>query len=203
MSKRRQQLRQQINESLTEPILALEHEIAEALAADGEFHAEIDDADLALILRKIIYRLVDEQKVGSVSVPIVHNISQIDARINGSAAVIACEVHVHEPIIAFIRLKYALENDPNSRGTRLRLKDNRLEVREITRPLDVAAKLALKMLRVEHIIRQELSDPNGLIKRMLYQPLEEYGYTGAVHDVELAFNGDRSLRVFITGEKAD
>ncbi|MFN8448118.1 MAG: hypothetical protein U0521_05905 [Anaerolineae bacterium] len=202
MSRRRQQLRQQINESLSEPILGIEHRIADSLAAEGEFHSEIDDDELGLILRKVIYRIVDEQKVANVSVPILHNITQMDARIHASGALVECEVHVHEPIIAFIRLKYALENDPASCGTRLRLKDDRLEVREITRPLDVGAKLALKMLRIENIVRHELSDPNGLIKRMLYQPLEQYGYTGVVHDVELEFNGTNSLRVYITGEKA-
>lgn len=202
MSKRRQQLRRQINESLTEPILSIEHEIADSLSTRGEFHSDIDSLELGLILRKVIYRIVDEQKVAHVSVPILHNITQMDARIDTSEARVECEVHVHEPIIAFIRLKYALENDPRSCGTRLRLKNDRLEVREITRPLDVGAKLALKMLRIEHIVRQELSDPNGLIKRMLYQPLEQYGYTGAVHEVELEFNGLDSLRVYISGEKA-
>ena len=98
-------------------------------------------------MRKIVYRLVDEQKVANVNVPIVHNISQMDVRITGSEAQVACEIHIHEPIIAFIRLKYTLENDPRSCGTRLRLKSNRVEVREITRPLDVGAKLALKMMR--------------------------------------------------------
>jgi hypothetical protein len=39
MSKRRQQLREQINEALTEPILDIEHEIAASLSAEGEFHA--------------------------------------------------------------------------------------------------------------------------------------------------------------------
>jgi hypothetical protein len=149
----------------------------------------------------VIYRIVDEQKVAHVSVPTLHNITQMDARIKGNGAQVECEVHVHEPIIAFIRMKYELENDPRSCGTRLRLKGDRLEVREITRPLDIGAKLALKMLRIEHIVRQELSDPNGLIKRMLYQPLEQYGYSGAVHDVELEFNGADVLRVYISGEK--
>jgi hypothetical protein len=202
MSKRKQQLRQQINDSLTEPILGIEHRIADSLCAEGEFHSEIDSTELSLILRKIIYRIVDEQRVASISVPILHNITQMDARIVGDGALVACEVHVHEPIIAFIRLKYALENDPRSCGTRLRLKANHLEVREITRPFDIGAKLALKMLRLEHIVRHELSDPNGLIKRMLPQPLEQYGYTGAVHEVELEFNGANTLRVLITGEKA-
>lgn len=203
MSKRKQQLRQQINDNLTEPILGIEHRIADSLCADGEFHSEIDSTELGFILRKIVYRIVDEQRVANISVPILHNITQMDAAIMEGGALVNCEVHVHEPIIAFIRLKYGLENDPRSCGTRLRLKDNRLEVREITRPFDVGAKLALKMLRLENVVRHELSDPNGLIKRMLPQPLEQYGYTGAVHNVELEFNGASTLRVFITGEKMD
>ncbi len=202
MSKHKQQLRQQINRSLTEPILGIEQRIADLLDADGEFHSDIDSAELSLVLRKIIYRLVDEQKVANVSVPIVHNITQMDARIVGGEAQVACEIHVHEPIVAFIRLKYTLENDPRSCGTRLRLKGNRIEIREITRPLDVGAKLALKMLRLEQIVRHELSDPNKLLKRMLPQPLEQLGFDGAVRDVELEFNGGDTLRVYITGQKA-
>ncbi len=203
MSRNREQLRQQINRSLTQPILGIEKRIADALDADGEFNSEVDSEELGLILRKIVYRIVDEQKVANLSVPIVHNITQMDSRIVGGEAQVACEVHVHEPIIAFIRLKYTLENDPRASGTRLRLKNNHVDVREITRPFDVGAKLALKMLRLERVILHELSDPNALIKRMLPEPLVQQGYMGAVSDVELSFNGSNTLHVYITGERTE
>ena len=62
-----------------------------------------------------------------------------------------------------------------------------------------SAGLALAQLGVLVALAPGL---NGLIKRMLYQPLEQYGYTGAVHEVELEFNGADALRVYISGEKA-
>lgn len=201
MSKNRQQLRQQISTSLSEPIAAFEQRIADALNDDGEFSANIDSAELGLILRKVVYNLVSEQRLANVEVPTLHNISLMDARIDHGEASITCEIHIHQPIIAFIRLKYSLENDPRSRGTRLRLKNNRVEVHESTRPLDMAAKVALKVMRVESVVRHELSDPNGLIQRMLPDALAQQGFTGVVQAVELEFNGDSSLRVYIAGTK--
>lgn len=199
MSKNRQ-LRAQINTSLTEPIAEFERSIAEALNDGDDFSAEIDSELLGHVLRKIIYNVVGEQKLANVEVPTVHNISQMDARIDHTEAKVECEIHIHQPIVAFIRLKYSLENDPRSCGTRLRLKNNKVEVHETTRPLDMAAKIALRVMRVESVVRHELSDPNGLIKRMLPDALSRYGFEGVVHDVELDFNGDGSLRVFITGD---
>jgi hypothetical protein len=199
MSKNRQ-LRAQINTSLTEPIASFERSIAESLNGGDDFGAEINSELLGHVLRKVIYNVVSEQKLANVEVPTVHNISMMDARISQGEAKVECEIHIHQPIIAFIRLKYALENDPRSCGTRLRLKNNKVEVHEHTRPLDMAAKVALRVMRVESVVRGELSDPNGLIKRMLPDALSRYGFDGVIHDVELEFNGDGSLRVFITGE---
>ena len=127
MSKRNQPLRQQI-EQIAAPTLSIEKRIADSLNAEGEFSADIDSAELGLILRKVIFVLVAEQKVASFEVPVVHNISAMTAQIDGTEARIACEVHVHQPIVAFIRFKYTLENDPPSCGTRLRLKNNKVEV---------------------------------------------------------------------------
>ena len=196
MPKQSKQLRQQISETIADPII--EKRIANSLNADGEFSANIDSGELGLILRKVVFMLVGQQKVANFDVPIVHNVTQMDAKIVGSEARIACEVHVHQPIIAFLRFKYTLENDPDSDGTQLRLKHNRIDVQEITRPFDFGAKLALKMMRVEHIAHLELSDPNGIIKRTLPPQLLAQGFAGALGDIDLEFNGDNTLRVYIT-----
>ncbi len=200
MGKQSKQVRQQINQHIAEPTSLIEQRIADALCDHGEFRASIDSGELALILRKVVYTLVGQQKVANVDLPIMHNITEMQVRINGGEAAVACEVHVHQPIIAFIRFKYTLENDPAARGKRLRLKNNRIEVREITRPLDMGAKLALKMLRVEHIARQELSDPGGIIMRTLPDQLELLGFDGRLCDIDLEFNGSGTLNVCITAE---
>src|SRR5664279_2751251 len=173
-----QDLRQQINASVTEPILYFEQKIADSLNAQGVFTANVDGDELGLILRKVIYNIVDEQKLGHVQVPVLHSVSQVDARIGQGEAAIFCEIRIHQPIVAFIRMKYTLENDPRFAHTRLRLK--KLHVQESTRPLDVAAKVALKVMRVESVIRHELSDPNGLIKRQLPVPLRHRGFDGVI-----------------------
>lgn len=195
------QLRQQISTSLTEPIAAFEKSIADCLNDGGDFSADIDSQILGFVLRKVVYNIVSEQRLANVEVPTVHNISQMEARIGQGEATVACEIHIHQPIVAFIRLKYTLENDPRSCGTRLRLKNNKIEVHETTRAFDVAAKVALKVMRVESVVRHELSDPNGLIKRMLPGALSLQGFDGVINDVELEFNGNNTLRVFITGDK--
>jgi hypothetical protein len=201
MSKQDKQLRQQIHQTIAEPTILIEQRIADALCEQGEFRARIDSSELALILRKVVHTLVGKQKVANFDVPIVHNVTEMNVRITGGEALVACEVHVHQPIIAFIRFKYTLENDPAALGKRLRLKHNRIEVQEITRPLDMGAKLALKMMRVEHIARQELSDPGGIIMRTLPDQLERLGFDGALCDIDLEFNGDGStLNVYITAE---
>ena len=200
MGKQSKQVRQQISQHIAEPTILVEQRIANALCDHGEFRASIDSGELALILRKVVYTLVGQQKVANVDLPIMHNVTEMQVRINSGEAAVACEVHVHQPIIAFIRFKYTLENDPVARGKRLRLKNNRIEVREITRPLDMGAKLALKMLRVEHIARQELSDPGGIIMRTLPDQLEPLGFDGRLCNIDLEFNGSGTLNVCITAE---
>jgi hypothetical protein len=110
------QLRAQINTSLTEPIATFEKSIADTLNVGEDFSVEIDSEMLGHVLRKVIYNVVSEQKLANVEVPTVHNISQMDARIGGGEAKVECEIHIHQPIVAFIRLRYTLENDPRSCG---------------------------------------------------------------------------------------
>jgi hypothetical protein len=200
MPKDSQQLRKQIAEQISAPIDEIERRIAVCLAEFGEFDDTLDAEDLALILRKVFYTLVGEQKVANLDVPIVHNVSEMSVAIVAREARIACTVHIHEPITAFIKFRYTLENHPHHPGTRLRLKNNKIEVNEVTRAFDVGAKVALKVLGVERIARHELSDPGGIIKRTLPAQLQHHGYAGTLVSVELQFTEDDRLAVVIVGK---
>lgn len=194
MPKANQQLRKQIAARISSPIDIIEKQIADCLADFGEYRDTMDAEELGLVLRKVFYTLVGEQKVGAFDVPIVHNVSEMDVIIANCEARVRCTVHIHEPITAFIKFRYTLENHPQQ-PNRLRLKNNKLEVEEITRAFDVGAKVALKVMGVEKIARHELSDPNGIIKRTLPAQLRRHGYTGDLTDVELEFTRDNRLSV--------
>ncbi len=198
MPKANQQLRKQIAAQISAPIDILEKRIADSLADFGEYRDTMDAEELGLVLRKVFYTLVGEQKVGHFDLPIVHNVSEMDVDIAGCEARVRCTVHIHQPITAFIKFRYTLENHP-LQPTRLRLKNSKLDVEEITRAFDVGAKVALKVMGVEKIARHELSDPNGIIKRTLPPQLYLHGYEGVLTDVDLEFTHDNRLSVVIYG----
>ena len=198
MPKANQQLRQQIAAQISAPIDIIEKRIADCLSDFGEYRDTMDAEELGLVLRKVFYTLVGEQKVGHFDVPITHNVSDMDVTIAGCEARVHCTVHIHQPITAFIKFHYTLENHPHQ-PTRLRLKNNKLEVEEITRAFDVGAKVALKVMGVEKIAKHELSDPNGIIKRTLPPQLRRHGYDGVLSDVDLEFTRDDRLSVVICG----
>lgn len=198
MPKAKQQLRKQIAAQISAPIDILEKRIADCLADFGEYRDTMDAEELGLVLRKVFYTLVGEQKVGHFDVPLVHNVSEMDVIIADCEARVGCTVHVHQPVTAFIKFRYTLENDPHQ-PSRLRLKNSKLDVEEITRAFDVGAKVALKVMGVEKIARHELSDPNGIIKRTLPPQLHRHGYDGILTDVELALTRDDRLSVVICG----
>lgn len=197
MTNQSQLLRKQIAANLSVPTHAVEKRIADCLLEDGEFHSALDSDMLGAVLRKVFYTLVAEQKVAQFELPIVHNVSEMNVAIVGREARIAATVHIHQPITAFIKFRYTLENDPQT-PKRLRLKNNKLEVEEVTRAFDVAAKVALKVLGVEKIARQELSNPNAIIARTLPPQLQTHGFTGKLSIVELEFTADDSLEVKLT-----
>lgn len=190
-----QVIRQQIVQSVAAPATNIENQIASSLIHYGEYCGQISSHDLGVILKKVLYTLVAEQKVAGFEVPLVHNVSQMDIKIADCEALIRSEVHVHAPVTAFIRFKYTLENVPGA--PRLRLKKNSLQVEEITKPFDFAAKVALRVMDVERIARHELSDPAAVILRTLPEQLLHYGYDGLVSVIDLQFLKDNSLSVFM------
>ncbi len=196
MSNHSQGLRKQIAAANAAPAEAVEKLIAESLTQDGEFHSILNGEMLGFVLRKVFYTLVAEQKVAQFEVPIVHNVSEMNVAIVGREARIAATVHIHQPIVAFIKFRYTLENDPKTPKL-LRLKNNKLDVEEVTRAFDVPAKVALKVMGVEKIARNELSNPNAIIARTLPPQLQPHGFAGKIERVELEFTADDSLEVLL------
>lgn len=196
MSNQSQGLRQQIAADNSTPAAAVEKHIADCLVQDGEFHSALDAEMLGGVLRKVFYTIVAEQKVAQFEVPILHNVSEMSVSIAGREAKVAATVHIHQPIIAFLKFRYTLENDPKT-PKRLRLKNNKLDVEEVTRAFDVPAKVALKVMGVEKIARQELSNPNAIIARTLPPQLLPHGFEGKLARVELEFTADNCLEVLL------
>jgi hypothetical protein len=191
MPSRKTELSQRIADRLSRPVAPIEQQIAESLTESGVFEAELSAEELAVIMRKLLYMLVAEQKVAGVEVPIVHNVSKMEIDIANSEAEIACEVHIHSPLVGFIQFSYTLENaDEDEDEGRLQLKDNALAVKEVTRPMDMAAKLALRIMNVRAIALRELSDLGALIRRTLPEQLQEHGFEGQIDEVLMILQDD-------------
>ncbi|MGQ9886933.1 MAG: hypothetical protein ACUVSX_00445 [Aggregatilineales bacterium] len=194
-------LRQQVKRVISDPVMPLEHKVARALIDTGEYLGTLTADELAVIMRKVLYTLVDEQKVAGLDVPLVHNVSRMDVSIAAGEAAVSCEVHIHAPIKAFITFNYVLENDHQSNNGRLRLKNNWLDVHEVTRPFDIGAKAALKVMGVRHIALQELNDLNGVIRRTLPPRLHQLGFKGELKDVALELQDNGTMVVYLTGRQ--
>lgn len=191
MPNQKDKLREQVAAHIEQETRSIEHRIADALRKRGSFAGELTATDLEPILSNVVFTLVDNQRFAGVDLPIVHNISRMQVSIQRQYADVMCEVHVHEPIAAFIQFQYSLENDPNRAG-KLRLKGGTIQVKETTRRLDIAAKAALRMLNVRAIALHELRDPNDVIRRTLPPQLAAHGLDMLLESIELAFvPGDR------------
>ncbi|MBI5668865.1 MAG: hypothetical protein HZC41_12735 [Chloroflexi bacterium] len=200
MARQKHHLRQQIAQTITEPVAPFEHKIAESLQKRGEFQGNLTSEQLSIILRKVLFTMVGEQKVAGFDVPIVHNVSAMKVDIRQCEAKVFAEIHVHSPIIAFIQFRYVLENDRRSGGKKLRLKDNCMDVKEVTRPLDLAAKAALAIMGVKQIALRELADPNAVIQRTLPPQLGRIGFQGRLAQVDLELLNDNTMWVYVAGD---
>lgn len=189
-------VRQQIEKSISDPTIPIEQKIAASLQELGEFQGRLTSDDLAVIMKNILYKLVEQQRIVGIEVPITHNVSEMRVKIARQEAHIVCEMHVHHPIIAFIRFTYTLQNDGKN-PKRLRLKNNALDVKEVTRPFDIGAKTALKILGVRGLALRELNDLNDVIRRTLPEQLEKQGFKGKLDGIMLEFLDDDTLSVYV------
>jgi hypothetical protein len=197
---KRQTLRQQAHDQIADAALLLEQKVARALIDGGEFVGVFTADELAVVMRKVLYTLVDDQKVAGVDVPLLHNVTRMDVDIAGGEAAVSCELHIHAPIKAFITFDYVLENDTCADSGRLRLKDNEVTVKEVTRPLDIAARTALKVMNVRHITMREMNDINGIIRRTLPAQLRQQGFEGELSTVELELRESDAMAIYLAAE---
>ncbi len=199
MKSRNASLRRQIDEHIALPVAPIEREIAAALVNCGEYRGRLTSDQLSVIMRKVLYTLIAEQRVAGMEVPIVHNVTQMAVDIVDGEAQVFCEVHIHRPIVAFIQFRYTLINDQRGGSKKLRLKDGLLDLKEITRPLDLGARAALAIMGVKHIALAELSDPNAVIQRTLPAQLGQLGFNGVLTRVELELT-DSAMQVYVAGK---
>lgn len=192
------ELRTQIEAVTNETTKPIEERIASALRVQSYFHDAISSTDLAAILRSVVYTMFARQRVAGLDVGLVHNIPNMGVHIRRKEALVNFLVHIHKPIIAFLKFEYVLENDPNSSGRRIRLKQRSLKVVEHTRRFDFKAKAALAAINVEGIARSELDDPGAIIMKTLPQQLARHGLAGALTNIQLQLE-DQSLWVKMKG----
>ncbi len=203
MAGQKDKLRQQITQKVSETAAPFEERIAESLTRCGEFRGGLSSDQLAVVMRKVLYTLVGEQKVAGIDLPIVHNVSAMEVKIAKAEASVFAEIHVHSPIVAFIQFRYTLENDRRSPAKKLRLKGSSLDVKEMTRPLDLGAKAALAIMGVKHIALKELSDPNQLIRRTLPPQLARLGFRGVIERVDLELLDNNTMWVYLADKPGE
>lgn len=196
-----EELRAQIEAAAAEeyPVDQIEERIANDLRYHGRFSAAINSDELVIVLRNLVYQVFAEQRVAGMDVSLVHNVPRMVVKIKNGRANVAFIVHIHKPIVAFIKFRYVLENDPRSGGQRLRLNHDSLEIEQNTRRFDLKAKAALTAINIEHLARKEMSDLNHIICRTLPPQLERRGIFGTLSTVHLNLVDDR-LQILLEGE---
>lgn len=196
-----EQLRSQIEAVQAEyfSTTQIEDKIAKALMNDGRFKEKIDSEELATILRNVVYAIFAEYKVGGREVSLLHNVPTMKVHINNSQADIGFIVHIHKPIVAFIKFQYTLINDPVSVFPNLRVKRGSLTISEHTRRFDIKAKAALAAINVKNLAIKEMADPAAVIIETLPAQLERLGARGELNTVQLTLK-DHYLAVCLEGE---
>lgn len=196
-----EQLRSQIEAVQAEHFSTtrIEDKIAKALMMHGRFKGKIDAAELTIIMRNVVYTIFAEHKIGGRRVGLLHNVPTMKVNINNSQAVIDFIVHIHKPIVAFIKFQYTLVNDLASLNPNLRVKRGSLTISEHTRRFDIKAKAALAAINLENLALNELADPAAVIIDTLPAQLESFGARGKLKTVELALK-DHYLEVCLEGE---
>ena len=195
-----EQLRAQIEAVSAEqfPSDEIDARIANALISDGRFESRLNGEELSIVLRKLVYTMFSKHTLVGQGVNLVHNVTTMRVAMSRSEAEVGFIVHVHKPIVAFLKFKYCLVNDPVSVNRRLRLKRNSLVVREHTRRFDIKAKAALAAINIEKIARQELSNPSRIIRATLPEQLEKQGL-GRFTRIDMALN-DHHLELCLEGD---
>lgn len=196
-----EQLRSQIEAARAEHFSTtqIEYRIAQALVMQGHFSDQIHADDLATIMRNVVYTIFADYKVGGHEVGLLHNVPTFKVHINNSQADLGCIVHIHKPIVAFLKFRYTLVNDPVSVNPNLRVKRGTLFISEHTRRFDIKAKAALAAINVKNLALKELANPAAVIIATLPTQLKRFGVRGNLKTVELNLK-DHYLEVCLEGE---
>lgn len=181
------------------PTTQIEDKIAKALTTNGQFEDNIDSDELATILRNVVYAIFAEYKIGGREVGLLHNVPTMKVHINNSQADVGFIVHIHKPIVAFIKFQYTLINDPVSVFPNLRVKHGSLTISEHTRRFDIKAKATLAAINVKNLAQKEMANPAAVIVETLPAQLERLGAKGELKTVQLTLK-DHHLQVFLEGE---
>ncbi len=177
---------------------SIESRIAASLLEEGRFDESISSEDLGVVLRNVVFTMFAQHTIAGLDVGLVHNVPVMKVTINGSEADVQFIVHIHKPIVAFLKFKYTLINDPVSVARQLRLKRGSLTMSEHTRRFDLKAKAALAATNISNITRKELNNVNGIIYSTLLPRLELHGITGTLTCMEMPLQ-HRDLRACLEG----
>jgi len=196
-----EQLRRQIEAAAAKhyPVDKIEDRIAKSLLAYGSFQDDLTATELAIILRNMVYTMFAQHKVGGRDLHLIHNIPSMRVRIQNDQAKIKFIVHLHKPIVAFIKFQYTLINDPVSIQSNLRVKQGSLAITQDTRRFDLKAKAALTAIDIESMAKKELNDPAAVITATLPSQLKKRGAVGKFTDIRLSLV-DCHLKVFLEGK---
>lgn len=197
------QLRKQITTASKKSpaIEAVELKIASALLQTGRYTGQLNEDELAAVIKNIVYVRFANQKVGGLALDIVHNVPTIDVKLSQSQAVVSFLVHIHKPIIAFLQFRYVLINDPYAEGDdkRIRLKKGTLSIKKDTRRFDLKAKAALAAFDVERIASKELIDLAGIIDMTLRHRMNGHGIVGKIKKIQLQIE-EKRLNLELEGD---
>jgi len=190
-----EQLRSQIEAAAAAeyPTESIDRQIAEALCRDGCFRGTLGAGELAVILRNVVYTLFSHHHFAGIELQPVHNVPTMKVSIRNNEAAISYLVHIHKPIVAFLKFQYVLINDPVSVDRKIRLKRGSLKYEERTRRFDLKAKTGLAAVNVKELARRELQDVTGIILKTLPAQLEKQAVSGKLRHLELQFDGSRLI----------
>lgn len=182
-----EQLRFQIEAAATReyPLDEIELSIAAGLIETGRHEGHLADEDLATVIRNIVYVRFTQQRIGGRKIRLIHNIPAIEVRIDDGELRVYFLVHIHNPIVAFLRFRYSLVNDTMSDHKKLRLKKGSLVIKKDTRRFDLKAKAALAAIDIESLALRELTDLAAIIKETLYTQMNQRGIDGQMKEVQL------------------
>jgi hypothetical protein len=195
------QLRTQIEAAAEQkyPLKAVEMKIAAALLQDGRFEGHLSEEELTSVIRNVVYSRFANQRIAGRDIALVHNIVSIQVKLVEHEVRIGFLVHIHKPIVAFLRFRYTLIDDESPGRNRIILKRGSLKIRKDTRRFDMKSKAALASIDVENIARKELADLCGILKTTFQVQLEEAGIVGEIGDIQLSV-GEGCLEVCLEAD---